>query len=425
MAPHEPQSRKEEQALARVDELVPEMIDAVQALLRIPTVNPPGDAYADCAEHLRRAYQAMGYQAALIAAEGHPDHSLARPRVNVMARREGAGPGPCVHFNGHLDVVPPGQGWSVDPFGGKLQDGKIYGRGACDMKAGIIASLYAVEAIYRAGLPLLGAVEQSATVDEETGGYAGVAYLAERGFLAPEKQHHVIITEPLDPDQICLGHRGVYWFEVTTHGHIAHGSMPFLGESAIDSMGRVLVAIDQQLRPRLAARKTALPVVPEGARHATINANALAGGQRIDEPQSPCVADRCTAIFDRRFLPEEPLEEVRREIQDLLQATGARFSLTDRMIVHPTATSQEAPVVAAVQGALRQLLGRPGALVASPGTYDQKHFARIGRIDQAIAYGPGRLHLAHQPDEHVAVSDLVFAAQVMALAVLRLQSPPG
>jgi succinyl-diaminopimelate desuccinylase len=428
-APEAPRSRDEERVLARVAELVPEMVELLCELVRIPTVNPPGEHYADFAEHISRVYRSMGYRAQVIEADDHPDHSERFPRVNVLARLEGraahaphAGrPGaPCLHFNGHLDVVPAGEGWTVPPFGGLVRDGNIYGRGTCDMKAGIVASLFAVEAIRRAGVRLAGAVEQSATCDEESGGFAGVAYLCEKGYLAADKQDHVIITEPLDPDRVCLGHRGVYWAELTTFGRTAHGSMPFLGESAIANMGRFLEEIRLTLLPRLALLETALPVVPPGARRATINVNALAGGQALGSPQTPCVADRCTAVLDRRFLPEESIDEVRAELHALLAPLGFRYELRDRMIVYPTATPADAPVVKAVEAAIAQIYGRPAQLVASPGTYDQKHFSRLGGVRHAIAYGPGALALAHQPDEHVAIADLERAARVMALATLRL-----
>ena len=420
-----PASRRAELVLARVTEALPEMVDALAELVRIPTVNPPGEHYEDAARAMGERCRRLGYETQYITAEGHPDHTARYPRVNVVARLAGASPGPCLHYNGHLDVVPPGDGWTVDPFAATVRDGKMYGRGTCDMKAGIIASIYAVEAIRRAGVVLHGAVEQSGTIDEESGGFAGVRYLAERGILARGKQTHVVITEPLDPDRVCLGHRGVYWLDVTILGKTAHGSMPFLGDSAIDRMARFLTLLDTKLRPALGQRRTALPVVPEGARYATINVNALVGGQPLDAAQSPCVVDRCTAVLDRRFLPEETLSDVRAELEALLREAGARYELRERMIVHPTATVSDAPIVLALSSAVSEVYARPAALVASPGTYDQKHFTRSGGLDDVVAYGPGRLDLAHKPDEWVALDDLERAAQVMALATMRLLGASG
>lgn len=411
--------------LGRVRELLPETVEFTADLVRIPTVNPPGEHYEECARFIGERYAHLGYRVEYVAAEGSEFHTARYPRLNVLGRLEGERPTPCVHFNGHLDVVPAGDGWTEEPFGGAVRDGKLYGRGACDMKAGLAASLYAVEAIRRAGVRLGGAVEQSATVDEESGGFAGVAYLAERGYFQPARQQHVIIPEPLGAQRVCLGHRGVYWFEVTTHGHTAHGSMPFLGVNAIDLMQSFLAAVNTVLRPRLAARVTSMPVEPAGARHATINLNSISGGQPPDQPQTPCVADRCSAIFDRRYLPEEDLAAVKREIEELLEAVARenpqfRFDLRDRMIVYPTFTAPETPLAATVAAAIHDVFGCPATFIASPGTYDQKHVVRIGGVESCIAYGPGILDLAHQPDEYVRLDDLERAAQVMALATMRL-----
>ena len=330
-----------------------------------------------------------------------------------------------MHLNGHFDVVPAGAGWSVDPFGGMVRDGKLYGRGSADMKGGLAAAIYAAEAIRRAGVELEGSLEISGTVDEESGGFAGVAYLAEKGFLSAARTDHVIIPEPLNVDRICVGHRGVYWFKVVAEGRIAHGSMPFLGVNAIEQMGAVLEGVRARLMPELQRRRTAMPVVPPAARQSTINTNAILGGQAGQEPQTPCVADRCEAIFDRRFLVEEGFAATRAEIEQLLEDLGRedperRYTLEDLMVVHPTQTPEGDPLVRALQRAIEQVLERPAELVASPGTYDHKHVARIAGVESCVAYGPGVLEQAHQPDEWCRIEDLVSATKVMALAVLEL-----
>jgi succinyl-diaminopimelate desuccinylase len=154
-----------------------------------------------------------------------------------------------VHFNSHIDVVEAGIGWTFDPFGAEIQDGKIYGRGTCDMKGGLASSVIACEALIESGLPLPGVLEISGTVDEESGGFSGVGYLAERGYFSKPRVHHVIIPEPLGVDRICLGHRSVYWAQVETKGHIVHGCMPFLGDSAINHMGAFIHLLETQLAP--------------------------------------------------------------------------------------------------------------------------------------------------------------------------------
>ena len=410
---------------AEVDGLREEMVSFLVDLLRLPTVNPPGDLYEDCARLIGGRLQRQGFAVEYFEAEGRSEHTPDHPRLNVVGARAGEGKGPVVHINGHFDVVPAGEGWTVDPFGGEVRDNRVYGRGSCDMKGGLAAGIFALEAIRRAGVRLAGTVEVSGTVDEESGGFAGVAWLAEQGRIAKGRTDHVIIPEPLNVDRICVGHRGVYWFEVVTKGRIAHGSMPFLGVSAIDHMGAILEAIRTELQPVLAARITAMPVVPEGARHSTLNVNALVGGQPADGIQSPCVADRCHAVFDRRFLLEEGFEATRDEIRELLDRVAGRvpnleYELSDQMIVHPVQTPAGSPLVASLASSIAEVLGKMPDLVASPGTYDQKHFARIAGVEDCVAYGPGILELAHQPDEYCAIDDLVSAAKVMALTTLDL-----
>jgi succinyl-diaminopimelate desuccinylase len=409
---------------AEVDRAATEIVQYTVDLVRIPTVNPPGEAYEACAHFMGDDMKRRGFDVEYIAADGLAEHTPRFPRVNVVGARRG-GSGPVVHLNGHFDVVPAGDGWTLPPFDGVVRDGRIYGRGVCDMKAGIAAALFAAEAIQRAGVRLPGTIEISGTVDEESGGFAGVAYLARTGRIARGRTDFVIIPEPLNVDRICIGHRGVYWFEVTTRGRIAHGSMPFLGVSAINGMGQLLQLIRDELMPALASRTTAVPVVPPGARHPTINVNGIDGGQPVGGIQTPCVADVCRAVFDRRFLIEEGFEATRTEVEQLVAravaaASGVRFDVRDLMVVHPTRTPDGSPVIAALEQSVHHVLGRPAELIASPGTYDHKHVARIAGVADCVAYGPGVLDLAHQPDEWCGIDDLVSATKIIALATLDL-----
>ncbi len=415
----------EQNVAACVDELGDEMLDFLRHLVRIPTVNPPGENYLDCAYFIGRKLESFGYDVEYVAPDGMPENTARNPRLNVIGRMEGRDRKPTLHFNGHLDVVPPGVGWTVDPFAGLIRDGRIYGRGVTDQKAGIAASIFAVEAIRRAGVELYGSVEQSATVDEESGGLAGVWYLSQNGYFNSDRIDYVMITEPLNYDRICLGHRGVYWFEVDIFGRIAHGSMPFLGVNAVDIMARLINRIEQEVKPVLVQRCTVMPVEPPGARYATINVNSIAGGQQIDEMQTPCVADLCRAIFDRRFLIEESFDDVKSEVVDLLEQLHDEdpvwsYELKDLLVVHPTMTDPMTELVQQTASAIEHSIGRRPPLIASPGTYDQKHFARIAGIEQCIAYGPGLLDMAHQPDEYCRIDHLIQACKTMALTTMRL-----
>ena len=149
-----PHGAMEAEALRRIDESVEEMVAFLRGLVRIPTVNPPGENYADCAAYIGGKLREFGYEVRYVEAEGLPVCTPRHPRVNVIGRLAGRRPGPTLHFNGHLDVVPAGEGWTVDPFAGLVRDGRIYGRGVTDQKAGIAASIFAVEALRRGEVPL-------------------------------------------------------------------------------------------------------------------------------------------------------------------------------------------------------------------------------------------------------------------------------
>lgn len=413
---------------AEIDRRRDDLIALTQDLIRIPTLNPPGLNYREICDYLGARLAASGFATRFIRGVGAPGDSDTHPRWNLIARHEGTAPGDCVHFNSHHDVVEVGHGWTRDPFGGERDGDRIYGRGACDMKGGLAASIIAAEAFIATHPDYLGSIEISATADEESGGYGGVAHLAAQGHFAHVQ--HVIIPEPLHKDRICLGHRGVWWAEVETRGRIAHGSMPFLGDSAIRHMGAVLAEIETVLYPLLAGKTTAMPVVPEGARQSTLNINSIHGGEAEPAPgytglPTPCVADRCRIILDRRFLIEEDLSQVKAELAALMERVKSRrphfeYEIRDLFEVQPTMTDKDAPIVRSTAAAINRVLAQQAHYVVSPGTYDQKHIDRIGRLHNCIAYGPGLLHLAHQPDEWIGVQDMADSAKVMALVLADL-----
>ncbi len=401
-----------------------DLIALTQALIRIPTLNPPGECYSEICEFLKARLQATGFNCQIIRAEGSPADSDRYPRLNLIARLDGSAQGDCIHFNSHTDVVRVGEGWTVDPFSGAVRDGKIYGRGACDMKGGLATSILAAEAFAAQCPEFRGAIEISATADEETGGFAGVAWLAERGWFSPQRVQHAIIPEPLNKNRICLGHRGVWWAEIEAKGRIAHGSMPFLGDCAVRNMGAIIAEMEEHLFPLLASKTTAMPVVPPEARQSTLNISSIHGGAREQNDElagfpSPCVPDRCRIVIDRRYLAEESLDEVKAEFETMFKRVQSRrpkleIEVRELFSVQPVLTDKRSPIVRSISNAIRKVLGEDPEFVVSPGTYDQKHIDLIGGMKNCIAYGPGILDLAHQPDEWIRINDMVDSAKVMA-----------
>ena len=415
---------------AVIENKTDDLISLTQDLVRIPTLNPPGENYLEICEYLEKRLKRSQFSTELIRAKGTPGDSDKYPRWNIVARREGPKKGDCVHFNSHTDVVEVGSGWSFDPFGGEVNDGKIYGRGTCDMKGGLASSIIACEAFLELFPNFNGALEISGTADEETGGYGGVAYLAEKGFFSPQKVQHVIIPEPLNKDRICLGHRGGWWAEIETLGKIAHGCMPFLGDCAVRHMGAVLEEFESTLYPKLQNRKTEMPVVPEGARHSTMNINSIHGGQVEPDPEtnalpSHCVPDSCRIIIDRRYIIEETAEGVKREIESLLNKVKEeretfQYNIKELNRVIPSMTKKDAPIVKSVSKSIKAVLDKDPDYVASPGSYDQKHIDRIGTLKNCIAYGPGILELAHQPDEYIEIEDMIDSTNIMGNTLIDL-----
>jgi len=414
----------------RINSKRDDLIKLTQDLIRIPTLNPPGENYREACEFLDARLSKSGFETEMIRAVGSPGDTDKYPRWNIVARKDGRSKGECVHFNSHTDIVEVGSGWTFDPFGGEISDGKIYGRGACDMKGGLAASIIAAEAFLEECPEFSGAIEISGTADEETGGYGGVAYLAEKGFFSPSRVQHVIIPEPLNKDRICLGHRGGFWAEIETFGEIAHGAMPFLGDCAVRHMAAVLNEFEDSLFPLLRARLTEMPVVPEGARNSTMNINSIHGGQI--EPDSTsnalpshCVPDSCRIIIDRRFLIEEDVEEVKSEIVNLLELVKSRrpdfsYSMRELNRVIPSMTDKNSPIASSIAESIYKVLGKQPEYIASPGSYDQKHIDRIGTLKNCIAYGPGILDLAHKPDEFVGIDDMNDSAKVMGNTLIDL-----
>ncbi len=404
-----------------------EAIAFLQGLIRIPTVNPPGDAYPECARYIGERLQALGYAVEYLELSHAEIAELAPygnglPRVNVIGRLQGPQPVPVLHFNGHMDVVPVGTGWSCDPFGGEVRNGRIYGRGASDMKGGIAAQIYAIEAIRRAGLQLQGTIEQSGVVDEESTGNrnAGMGLLVERGYIASGRTDYVVITEPLNADNICLGHRGAIWGEITTFGRQSHGSTPQLGVNAIEHMADFIAEAIRELRPRLQQRLNSAPIVPASASTASLIFGTIQGGTYINS-----VPERCTVTFNRRLVMSERLEDARAELGELLERRAKaqpdfRYSYTERYATGPTWVSSEMQLVQAFAAAIQEVLGRPPGYVCSPGTDDQRFVVHNAGIEQCIVYGPGEIIQTHVVDESLAVDDLLTSIKVMALAAANL-----
>jgi succinyl-diaminopimelate desuccinylase len=412
-----------------VDEREAEIVSFLRDFLAIDTENPPGRNYPEGAAFLTDALEQRGYDVEQVevptevVAEHYPDRAD-HERVNVIGRREEDGgregnrnaDGPHVHFTGHFDVVPAGEDWSTDPYDPVVEDGRIYGRGASDMKSGIAASLFAVDALDSV-TSLPGTITQSMTVDEETGGFTGLGFLVTEGYVSLDNTDYCVYTECFDSSRVCLGHRGVLKFHVTATGEKAHGCMAHDGRNAITAMNDFLSRIETY-REELHGRTTDLPVTPVESRHADVSATMLDAGYSEN-----VVPDRCRATFYRVLVPGETVEGARAEIRELMDETESEFvtalSYDEIMYAEPTAVSEECTVAQTYLEHVRDFHSNP-EFVVSPGSDDQRFVVNDAGIEECIVYGPGLLEQAHVVDEYVPIEEVLTAAKVMAVSTADL-----
>lgn len=421
---------RQQAVCAAVDTLADEMVDTLRGFVRIPTVNPPGEAYEDFVAHAQALLDRLGYRTEVVRVPEELLPELAplgdgRPRPSLVARLAGpAGPGFRLHLNGHYDVVPAGHEWTHDPFGGEVVDGRIYGRGACDMKSGLVAQVYAVEALRRAGIDWAGEVTHSFVPDEETVGNrnAGTGFLVERGVISRDTTDGVIITEPFGIDGIGIGHKGALWGAFTVYGRQAHGSAPHLGVNAVELTARFLCRAEAQLKPQLRQRRTDLLLATPGTETATLSFDTIEGGVATN-----VIPDRCTVTFNRRLVPSETLDQARQELFAVLEALRVeepqlRWSYEERYATPPTLVSPEEPLAQAAARAIRTLGMTPRAMI-SAGSHDQRFVVHGAGITNSILYGPGSNGTSHQSDEYITVDELVTGTKVLALVLLETLRP--
>jgi acetylornithine deacetylase/succinyl-diaminopimelate desuccinylase family protein len=389
-------------ARASVAEFVDEdeTVRLLQALLGFHTENPPGNegpAARFLADYLRPHGFAVEY------VESAPE------RGSLIARLPGRGGGRSLALNGHLDIGPIGSGWTRDPWGGQIEDGRIYGRGSGDMKSGLAAMVAAACAVARSGAPRRGDVVLLATADESSGGHLGMGYLARR-HASRVSADMAVVCEPTEGD-VCVAHRGAVWGEITVIGKSGQAARPASGVNAIAAMGRVLRALETELAPRLAARRH--PRLPSPS----VNAGLIDGGVKAN-----VIAERCRVVVDRRTLPGERADDVVAELAEVataaLSGTGARVEVRALMAKDASEVPLTAPVVAECQRAFEAVTGRPPGVRASPG-YTDAHWFNLELGIPAAIFGPWYLHrpagsISDIPDEFNYVEDVLVGSRVYA-----------
>jgi acetylornithine deacetylase/succinyl-diaminopimelate desuccinylase family protein len=376
-----------------------ETIALLRRLLRLNTENPPGNEGS--AARLLAGYLApLGFETEY--------HEPVPERGSLVARLRGTGGGRTLVMNGHLDIGPIGSGWTKDPLGGEIEDGKIYGRGVSDMKSGVAAMVAAARAVVLSRIPRRGDLILMPTADESSGGRLGMGHLVEA--LGDLRADMAVVGEPTVGD-VCLAHRGAVWAEVVIVGKSGQASRPASGISAIAAMGRVLRAFETGLAPRLASRTHPLLPAP------SLNAGLIDGGVKAN-----VIAERCRVVVDRRSLPGERTEDIVGEIRECaaraVEGTGARVEVNVVMAKPASEIPADAPVVAECIRAFEAVVGRRPALRGSPG-YTDAHWFNLDLGIPAAVFGPWYLHppagsISDIPDEHNHVEDVLTGTRVYA-----------
>jgi succinyl-diaminopimelate desuccinylase len=389
-----------EAVLAAID--ADETIAFLQALVRTPSVNPPGDvseAIAVCA----RPLEAAGFAVRTLA------HEAGKP--NLVAEW-GPEEGPLLAFNAHLDVVPIGDegAWSHLPFGGEIIDGRVYGRGAGDDKASVTAQVMGGIALARSGVPLRGRLAVTEVADEETSGAGARHVIAEAGL----RPFGVIVGEQT-LNRVAVGEKGTAGVNIVVSGRTAHGALPWEGANAVEGIARVIVALGDELQPRLRDR-THPYFKPSSA-----SVNLIEGGVKAN-----VVPDRCAIFIDRRLVPGEDPRETTAEIRAI--AERAIAGLPGLCVAVAPGEEARAATMSDPEGDLaramltaNRYLGLSTELTGFSMATDGRHFAEAGY--PTIIYGPGDPRLAHVPDEWVGVDEVLEATRAYALAALALLGP--
>jgi succinyl-diaminopimelate desuccinylase len=380
-----------------------------QELVRIPSVYRPdqGEAEEQAARWVRARFEEIGLDTAFeIVEPGRP---------NVMGLWYGTEGHRRLMFEGHTDVVTEGDpdAWSYPPFSAEIADGRIYGRGADDMKGGLVAAICAVKALVESGVQLGGDILIGAVCDEE-GRMLGIKHLVERGWA--DKVDAAIICEP-EENHLCIAQKGVMWARVMATGAMAHGCMPLTGINSIYPMAEFLVRMRELEQAQIAAYGRD-ELLGEPSVTPTIVRSPVRG-----EPQNNVMPAETETTLDIRLIPGQSPLELESQILaacEHLQAQydGVTFELEVIETRPPTSTERDEPIVQVLDGAYRDLTGKEPIYAGVPGSTDGTILNSRAGVP-IVTCGPGDIHVPHQVDEWLDLEQLIEAARLYTVAAMR------
>lgn len=389
-----------------IDAHFDEQVKFLQELIRVPTDTPPGNN-APHAERAAELLQGFGFEVEKYAVPEAEVHAAGLETITNLVVRRKYGAGTTVLLNAHGDVVPPGEGWTHDPYGGEIEDGKIYGRAAAVSKCDFSTYAFAVRALEAVTKPVNGSVELLFTYDEEFGGEVGPAWLLAHKIIHPD-----LMVAAGFSYQVITAHNGCLQMEVTVHGKMAHAAIPASGVDALQAATTILTALYAQntLYQQITSQV-------EGITHPYLNIGTIEGGTNTN-----VVPGRVTFKLDRRMIPEENPTEVEAGLRALITETAARtpgVSVDIKRILLARALQPlpgNKPLVDAIQRHGAQVFGEPIPALGTPLYTDVRLFCEAGI--PGVIYGAGPRTVlesnAKRSDEHLALEDLRRATKVIA-----------
>jgi succinyl-diaminopimelate desuccinylase len=401
-----------EQLDAWIDEHFDDEVRLLQELVRVPTDTPPGNN----APHANRTAQLLrefGFVAEKYAVPDDEVRAQGMQSITNLIVRRKYGPGRVIALNAHGDVVPPGEGWTHDPYGAEIEDGKLYGRAAAVSKSDFASFTFAVRALESLGASLAGTVELHFTYDEEFGGELGPGWLLRRGLTKPD----LLIAAGFSYE-VITAHNGCLQMEVTVHGRMAHAAVPHTGVDALQGAVRILNALYAQNEVYRRVRSK----VP-GITHPYLNVGRIEGGTNTN-----VVPGKVVFKLDRRMIPEEdPVhveEAIRRVIEDAAALVpGIGVDIKRLLLAHSMKPlAGNAPLVDAIQKHGAIVFGEPIPAMGTPLYTDVRLYAEKGIPGVIYGAGPRTVLESHAKrcDERIELEDLRRATKVVARALFDL-----
>jgi succinyl-diaminopimelate desuccinylase len=398
-----------------IDAHFDEQVRFLQELVRVPTDTPPGNN-APHAERTAELLQAMGLSAQKYAVPQAEVEAAGLQSITNLVVRRAYGEGPTIGLNAHGDVVPPGEGWTHDPYGGEIDNGQMFGRATAVSKSDFSTFTFALRALEALQLPLKGAVELLFTYDEEFGGEVGPGWLLQKGLSKPD----LLIAAGFSY-QVITAHNGCLQMEVTVHGKMAHAAIPDTGVDALQGAVHILNA--------LYAQNTLYKQITssvEGITHPYLNVGRIEGGTNTN-----VVPGKVTLKLDRRMIPEENPAVVEATLRQVIADAAAtlpgisvdikRLLLANSMQPLPG----NKPLVDALQKHGHTVFGEAIPAMGTPLYTDVRLFAERGIPGVIYGAGPRTVLESHakRADERVNLDDLRKATKVVARTLLDLLYP--